>query len=55
MDEIDVVRVRDFLGRIADAQRQLSALGQMSETEFLGDLEAFREQIARWVGPQIGA
>jgi uncharacterized protein YutE (UPF0331/DUF86 family) len=37
MDKIDVIRMRDLLGRIGDAQRQLRALGQAPELEFLAD------------------
>jgi uncharacterized protein YutE (UPF0331/DUF86 family) len=37
MKNLDPVRLRDFLGTIADAQRRLRELGQLSAAEFLGD------------------
>jgi uncharacterized protein YutE (UPF0331/DUF86 family) len=37
MKQIDLLRVRDLLGNIADAQRRLRELGQLSEAEFLAD------------------
>ncbi len=37
MKDVDPIRVRDLLGNIADAQRRVRELGQLSETEFLSD------------------
>ncbi len=37
MKNLDPVRLRDFLGTIADAQRRLRELGQLSAAEFLRD------------------
>lgn len=37
MREVDPIRVRDLLGNIADAQRRLRELGQLSEADFLDD------------------
>jgi uncharacterized protein YutE (UPF0331/DUF86 family) len=37
MSPIDPVRVRDLLGKMAEAQRLLGELGRLSESEFLGD------------------
>jgi uncharacterized protein YutE (UPF0331/DUF86 family) len=37
MREVDLIRVRDLLGNISDAQRRLRELGQLSENEFVSD------------------
>jgi uncharacterized protein YutE (UPF0331/DUF86 family) len=37
MREIDLIRIRDLLGNIAEAQNRLRQLGQLSESEFLED------------------
>jgi uncharacterized protein YutE (UPF0331/DUF86 family) len=37
MHAVDPIRIRDLLGHIADAQRYLRQLGQMSEQAFLAD------------------
>ena len=37
MKQIDLLRIRDLLGNIADAQRRLRELGRLSEAEFLAD------------------
>ena len=37
MRDVDLVRVRQLLSNIAEAQSQLRELGQLAETEFLGD------------------
>jgi uncharacterized protein YutE (UPF0331/DUF86 family) len=37
MKQIDLVRIRDLLGNIANAQRRLRELGRLSEAEFLAD------------------
>jgi uncharacterized protein YutE (UPF0331/DUF86 family) len=37
MRDVDLNRIRDLLGNMADAQRRLRELGQLSEAEFLGD------------------
>jgi uncharacterized protein YutE (UPF0331/DUF86 family) len=35
--DVDPIRVRDLLGNIAEAQRRLRELGQLSESDFLAD------------------
>jgi hypothetical protein len=37
MRDVDPIRIRDLLGNIADAQRRLRELGQLSEADFVGD------------------
>lgn len=37
MRDVDPIRIRDLLGNINDAQRRLRELGQLPESEFLGD------------------
>lgn len=37
MRQVDPDRVRDLLGRIAEARQRLADLGRLSESEFLGD------------------
>lgn len=37
MQTVDPIRVRDLLGHIADAQRRLRELAQVSESDFLAD------------------
>jgi uncharacterized protein YutE (UPF0331/DUF86 family) len=37
MKQIDLLRIRDLLGNIANAQRRLRELGRLSEAEFLAD------------------
>lgn len=37
MKKVDVIRVRDLLGNIAEAQTRLRQLGSLSEAEFLAD------------------
>ncbi len=37
MRDVDPIRIRDLFGNIADAQRRLRELGQLSEADFLGD------------------
>jgi uncharacterized protein YutE (UPF0331/DUF86 family) len=37
MKDVDVLRIRDLLGNIAEAQTRLRELGQLPEAEFLAD------------------
>jgi uncharacterized protein YutE (UPF0331/DUF86 family) len=37
MNNADPIRIRDLLGNMAEAQRQLRELGRLSETKFLSD------------------
>ena len=37
MKDVDLVRVRDLMGNMAEALRRLRELGQLSEDDFLGD------------------
>ena len=37
MKQVDLLRIRDLLGNIADAQRRLRELGRLPEAEFLAD------------------
>lgn len=37
MKDIDAIRIRELLGNMAEAQRRLRELGQLSETDFLDD------------------
>ena len=37
MKQVDLLRIRDLLGNIANAQRRLRELGRLPEAEFLAD------------------